>query len=194
MSSAKQILANQRNAQKSSFHRCLSQLIATHKMEPEYQTISRLQNKGQHPSRVWVGTDWMLWSEYETMMAGKDPHEAEADSRLEGVETVGSKDVGQEGPEAEEATSATFMEPSVITGWHEPDGPQPLGENQPIFGAAKDNGTKTSVDPQHRSRTGPGARHEGVLERPQATATRGFSTSGEKDRLPGGNAVSAGEK
>jgi hypothetical protein len=174
------------NSAQTTFHRCLSQLIAIRKMEPDYQTISRLQNKGQHPSRVWVGTDWKLWSDYEAMMSGRDPHEAEADSRLEGVETVGSSDVEPAAPEdqaeaayrgVEEAPSAPVMEPSIVTGWSGPGDPHPYGENQPIFGAAKHDAKKTSVDPQQGSRPGPETCHEGGLSEPSSGSDTGSTTT-----------------
>ncbi|HEV3164730.1 MAG TPA: hypothetical protein VGZ22_11940, partial [Isosphaeraceae bacterium] len=179
------------NSAQTTFHRCLNHLIAIRKMEPAYQTISRLQNKGQHPSRVWVGTDWKLWSDYEAMMAGKDPHEAEADSRLEGVETVGSRDVEQAAPEAEEAPSAPLMEPSIVTGWSGPGDPHPYGENQPIFGAAKHDAKKTSVNPQQGSRPGSETCHEGGLSEPSGDRDTGSRTTGPQDGIPGGGAASA---
>jgi hypothetical protein len=88
---------------KRAFQRCVNQLNERRKIDPKYRTISRLQDEDQDPFFAWLDSDCMSWSDYEAMMAGKDPYETEAESRLDGVETLGSRDVEPAARESEDA-------------------------------------------------------------------------------------------
>jgi hypothetical protein len=71
-----------------------------------------------------------------------------------------------------------------VTGWSEPVGPQPQGENQPIFDAANAYGAKTSVDSRHWSRTGPKTGHEGGLSEVSNSCDLESAVMGETDNVP----------
>ncbi|HEV3164101.1 MAG TPA: hypothetical protein VGZ22_08720 [Isosphaeraceae bacterium] len=121
----------------SRMHRSLDKLIRFRKMEPDYATLKRFEIKGEHPSRVWDGVDWMSWSQF----AGtSDERPSDSDDPRE--------------PAAEPAAAAVSIVEVSSPAW----GPRPpvaVAKNEPIKPAINPYSTKTSVDNQGRSRTAP---------------------------------------